>query len=80
MRIAAHILTIVVAVGAAFAADPPPGTLTAQDPFASLFDDPVVARGKGVEVRQSQVEEAYTAFKAQMAIRNQVALSNPPSR
>lgn len=63
---------------AAPAAEPAAQTaLKADDPFASLFDDPVVARGKGVEVKQSQVEEAFIAFKAQMAVRNQVV---PESR
>jgi parvulin-like peptidyl-prolyl isomerase len=32
-----------------------------------LFDDPIVAKGKGVEVRQSQVDEAWTSFKANRA-------------
>ena len=57
--------------GSSAEAPPQATVLAADDPFASLFDDPVVARGKGVEVRQSQVEEAFIAFKAQMAIRNQ---------
>lgn len=32
-----------------------------------LFEDPVIARGKGVEVRQSQLDEAFIAFKAAKA-------------
>ncbi len=36
---------------------------------APLFDDPVVARGKGVEIKRSQVDEAFTAFKANLAAR-----------
>jgi peptidyl-prolyl cis-trans isomerase C len=59
------------------AAEPTTATFKSEDPFASLFDDPVVARGKGVEVKQSQVEEAFIAFKAQMAVRNQMV---PESR
>ena len=37
----------------------------------ALFDDPVVVRGKGVEVKKSQLEEAFTAFAANLAARGQ---------
>src|SRR5687768_14361332 len=37
--------------------------------FAELFDDPVVARGQGVQVKQSQVDDAFIAFKANLAVR-----------
>ncbi|HKQ37815.1 MAG TPA: peptidylprolyl isomerase [Verrucomicrobiae bacterium] len=36
---------------------------------ASLFDDPVIARGKGVEVRQARLEEAFIHHKANLASR-----------
>jgi len=52
-------------------------SVVTEDPFASLFDDPVIARGKGVEVKQGEVQEAFTALKAQMAVRNQLV---PESR
>ena len=71
-----RILSILI-VSAGFVSAWPANTLAAEDPFASLFDDPVVARGTGVEVKQSQIEEAFIAFKAQMAIRNQTV---PASR
>lgn len=29
-----------------------------------LFEDKIIARGKGFEVRKSQLEEAFVAFKA----------------
>jgi parvulin-like peptidyl-prolyl isomerase len=32
-----------------------------------LFDDPVIAKGKGVEVRQSQLDEAFVLLKANRA-------------
>jgi peptidyl-prolyl cis-trans isomerase C len=38
---------------------------------APLFPDKVVAKGKGVEVKQSQVEEAFVAYKTRMAGRGQ---------
>lgn len=44
---------------------PPLGGLAAQ----SLFDDPVIARGKGVEVRQARLEEAFIHHKANLASR-----------
>jgi peptidyl-prolyl cis-trans isomerase C len=34
---------------------------------AALFDDPVLARGRGVEVRQSLVDEMFAAFRANRA-------------
>jgi parvulin-like peptidyl-prolyl isomerase len=40
----------------------------------ALFDDAVVARGKGFEIRQSQLEEAFTAFRAKLALRGQRVL------
>ena len=40
--------------------------LRAADP---LFDDPVIARGKGVEVRQAKLEEAFIQHKANLASR-----------
>jgi hypothetical protein len=39
--------------------------------FASLFDDPVIARGQGVQVKQSELEEAFISFKANLAARGQ---------
>lgn len=33
----------------------------------SLFPDPVVARGKGFEIRQSRIDDAYISFKAHRA-------------
>ncbi len=37
-----------------------------------LFDDPILARGKGVEVRQSHVDEMFAAFRA-----NRTAVGQP---
>src|SRR5262245_10617677 len=37
----------------------------------SLFDDPLIARGKGVEIRRSQLEDAFISYKANLAARNQ---------
>jgi peptidyl-prolyl cis-trans isomerase C len=50
-----------VAVRAATPAVPKPASL------ADLFPDTVLARGKGIEVTQSQVEEMYSAFKSHRA-------------
>jgi parvulin-like peptidyl-prolyl isomerase len=41
-------------------------------PGGLLFADDVVARGKGFEIRQSQVDEAIVAFRANAAARRQV--------
>ncbi|MBI4324012.1 MAG: peptidylprolyl isomerase [Chloroflexi bacterium] len=37
---------------------------------AGLFEDKVVARGKGFEIKSSQVEEAFLRFKANLAANN----------
>jgi len=39
--------------------------------LTELFDDPVVVRGKGFEVKRSQVEDAFTAYAANLAARGQ---------
>jgi parvulin-like peptidyl-prolyl isomerase len=39
--------------------------------FAELFGDDVIARGKGVEVRRSQLEGAFLAFRSNLASRGQ---------
>jgi parvulin-like peptidyl-prolyl isomerase len=39
--------------------------------FANLFDDPVIARGQGVQVKQSELDEAFISFKANLAARGQ---------
>lgn len=38
---------------------------------AGLFDDVVVAKGKGVEVRRGQLDDAFIAYKANLAARGQ---------
>jgi parvulin-like peptidyl-prolyl isomerase len=38
---------------------------------ASLFDDVVVAKGEGVEVRRAQLDDAFIAYKANLAARGQ---------
>ncbi|HTG43713.1 MAG TPA: hypothetical protein VK633_04200, partial [Verrucomicrobiae bacterium] len=39
----------------------------------SLFEDPVVARGKGFEIRESDLQEAYVSHKAAAAALGQPA-------
>jgi len=39
--------------------------------LSDLFDDEVIARGQNVEVKRSHLEEAFTAFKANLAARGQ---------
>src|SRR5688500_18340247 len=33
----------------------------------TIFDDPVLARGRGLEIKQSQVDEMFSAFRANRA-------------
>ena len=44
---------------------------TSASKFAELFGDETLARGKGVEVKQSQLDEAFIAYKANLVSRNQ---------
>jgi peptidyl-prolyl cis-trans isomerase C len=43
---------------------------------APLFDDPIIAKGKNLEVRQSQLDDAFTAFKAAKAAGGERVLPN----
>ena len=36
-----------------------------------MFDDPVVVRGKGFEVKRSHIEDAFTAYAANLAARGE---------
>src|ERR1041384_1981790 len=45
-----------------------------------LFADTVVAKGKGIEVKQSQVDEMYLAFKGQRAAMGQQVPDNARPR
>jgi parvulin-like peptidyl-prolyl isomerase len=43
------------------------------DKFAEIFGDPLVAKGKGVEVKRSQVNEAIINYKAALAAEGRAA-------
>ena len=65
--VAALILALAVIAPAVRAAES-----TSRAPkLSDLFGDEVIARGKNVEVKRSQLEEAFTAFKANLAARGQ---------
>ncbi len=67
IAVVAIALTALVA-GAADKASPGGG---AAAPAADLFEDTVLARGKGVEVKRSQLESSFIAYKANLAARGQ---------
>src|SRR5687768_14682061 len=56
-RVGVHALACPLLCLAAFAAEP-------------LFDDPIIARGKGVAIKQSRLEETFIHHKANLASRN----------
>ena len=56
--------TLVLAVSAGAADQPAAAAAPAKPESKELFPDTVVAKGKGVEVKRSQVDEAYNLFKA----------------
>ena len=58
------IVALAACTTAAPAADAPRSTK-----FSDLFGDEVLARGKGVEVKRSQLDEAYIAYKANLVSR-----------
>jgi peptidyl-prolyl cis-trans isomerase C len=47
------------------------GSAWGAEASASLFGDPVLARGQGMEVRRSQLDDAFVAYKASLAMRGQ---------
>ncbi len=53
------------------AAEPAATNSTAVKKLADLFPDKVVAKGKGVEVKRSQIDDAMTSIKAAAAARGQ---------
>lgn len=63
------VLASLVLATSAGAANPPaaPAAAAQKPASAELFPDSVVAKGKDVEVKRSQVDEAYNLFKANAA-------------
>lgn len=58
----------------------PPGTNAAAKPadkLTELFGDPVIAKGKGVEVKRSQLDSAMIGIKSAAAARGQQTLPPP---
>lgn len=58
---------LAAAMSAADISPAPPGAAPAATNKPSFFSDRVVAKGRGFEVTQNQVEEAYIAFRATSA-------------
>ena len=48
-----------------------PKANTASSDFSDLFGDPILARGRGVEIKRSALDDAYIALKANRAARNE---------
>ena len=53
------------------AADNTPPSLARPPKLSDLFGDEVLARGKGVEVKQSHLDQAFVSLKASLAARGQ---------
>ena len=47
------------------------GLLSSAHAAVNLFDDVVIAKGQGVEVRRNQLDDAFVAFRANLAARGQ---------
>jgi peptidyl-prolyl cis-trans isomerase C len=66
------VLVLLAVAPIAPAAEPGATPASARRPtFAELFGDDVIVRGKGVEVKRSQLEAAYVAYRANLAARGQ---------
>jgi peptidyl-prolyl cis-trans isomerase SurA len=66
--IATLVFACAVLATVARAADNTPTPSASRPPrLSDLFGDEVLARGKGVEVKRSQLEEAFVAFRANLA-------------
>lgn len=70
-RLAVMLLSAVVLPAVAPAADPAPAASARRPTFAELFGDDLIAKGKGIEVRRSQLENAFVAYRANLASRGQ---------
>ena len=82
LTLASLLLAGVQSVAYAAAEPPKPADSTpAKAPAKTdgLFDDPIIAKGKGVEVKRSQVEDAVAGLKSNFAARGQ-ALSSEEVR
>jgi parvulin-like peptidyl-prolyl isomerase len=74
MLLFGYLATAAFSIPAAEQAQPAPAPDTATARAASLaelFGDPVLARGQGVEIKRSQLDDAFTAWKANLAARGQ---------
>src|SRR5438552_1905378 len=61
------VLSVSITSGADALAPKPTNTPPARaTTFADLFGDPVIARGQGLEVKRSELEDAFTAWKANL--------------
>ena len=70
----AALAALMVGTGSAWAAANPESTNAAPaaaTSMTSLFGDPVIAKGKGVEVKQSALDEVVLGIKSAAAARNQ---------
>jgi parvulin-like peptidyl-prolyl isomerase len=69
------------AAAASSSANPPPTgkdtNMNLNATMTALFGNPVIARGKGFEIKQSDLDEAMTGIKSAAAMRNQVI---PPAQ
>jgi peptidyl-prolyl cis-trans isomerase C len=71
LRTAAALAAAAVLSAASGQAQTSPGTAEAPKPAASaLFDNEVVAKAKGLEIKRGQLDEAFIAVKANFAAQN----------
>ena len=65
------LLAATLIAGSATAAEPPPAGSSPPSALAELFGDPVIAKGKGVEIKQSLLDKEFILYRANLTARGQ---------
>lgn len=65
------LLAATLIAGSAIAAEPPPAGSSPPSALAELFGDPVIAKGKGVEIKQSLLDKEFILYRANLTARGQ---------
>ena len=65
------LLAATLIAGSATAAEPPPAASSPPSALAELFGDPVIAKGKGVEIKQSRLDKEFILYRANLTARGQ---------
>lgn len=65
------LLAATLIAGSATAAEPPSAGSSPPSALAELFGDPIIAKGKGVEIKQSLLDKEFILYRANLTARGQ---------